>query len=82
MAARKDMHDALRSLTCPSLIIAGENDRITSLTTAENLVETCQKGKLVIIPNAGHLPMMEEPDVMANAILSFLESNTLSVKFN
>lgn len=77
MAERKDMHQALKNLTCPSLIIAGEDDRITSLTTAEKLVETCQKGKLMIIPNAGHLPMMEEFDAMADAILSYLMSNSL-----
>lgn len=79
MAARKDMHAVLMSLSCPSFIIAGENDRITSLITAEKLVETCQKGKLVIIPNAGHLPMMEEPDAMTDAILSFLKSSLLLV---
>ena len=77
MAERKDMHEVLRSLTCPSLIIAGENDRITSLSTAEKLVETCQKGKLVIMPNAGHLPMMEEPEVMTIAILGFMRVNSL-----
>ena len=77
MAGRKDMHQTLRRLVCPILIIAGERDKITSLGTSQDLLNTCQSGEMVIIPNAGHLPMMEEPDLMSKALLTFLRAKNL-----
>jgi len=77
MAERKDMHQTLTSLTCPVLVIAGERDKITPLSTSQDLLNKCQSGELVIIPNAGHLPMMEEPDLMSKAFLTFLKAKNL-----
>lgn len=77
MAERKDMHQTLRSLTCPVLVIAGERDKITPLSTSQDLVNTCQSGELVIVPNTGHLPMMEEPDLMSKAFFTFLKEKNL-----
>lgn len=78
MAERKDMHQTLRSLTCPILIIAGERDKITTLETTKDLLSACQCGELAVIPNAGHITMLEEPGVMSKIILTFMMKNKLS----
>ncbi|KPL78978.1 hypothetical protein ADN00_03545 [Ornatilinea apprima] len=69
MAARGDETATLQGLKAPALIIAGRRDRVVSLETAEAASRMLVNGRLVVLDDAGHMPMLECPQETARAIL-------------
>ncbi len=61
-------------ITLPALIIAGEADKLTPPKYAQYLHEQIPNSRLVIVPRAGHMVMLEAPDVVAREIREFLQS--------
>jgi pimeloyl-ACP methyl ester carboxylesterase len=56
-----------------TLIIWGENDRILGTQDAARFAQSLPKNRLVWIPQCGHVPHLEKPDLTARAILEFTE---------
>ncbi|HEX2117252.1 MAG TPA: alpha/beta hydrolase [Alphaproteobacteria bacterium] len=63
-----DAAEAAGKVTCPALVIAGEIDRMTAPAGARELAARFQDGRLIAIPNAGHLMMIEQPDRTLDAL--------------
>lgn len=59
------------SIHTPILAIWGANDRVVPLKNGEALVAD-QRGKLVVLPEAGHPSYMSDPDGFHKAVLEFL----------
>jgi 3-oxoadipate enol-lactonase len=55
----------------PSLVLVGELDRITPIAEAMS-VRSLLRGELVVVPNVGHLPNIEDPIGFDEALTSFL----------
>lgn len=70
---RFDIRDQLSAITCPTLVICGAEDRMTPPRYAAFLAEHIPNAELVIIPEAGHMVMLERPEEVAQALLAFLE---------
>ncbi len=64
---------ALRRLTCPVLIIAGEEDRVVPRSYQERLRRAIPHAEFVRIPGAGHASNVEAPDAVNRAVLAFLQ---------
>lgn len=62
----------LRSITVPTLVIGGAEDRVYPPAANERLQASIPDSRLVIIPAAGHSPTIEEPDAVTQAIADFL----------
>jgi pimeloyl-ACP methyl ester carboxylesterase len=62
----------LNEITAPTLILWGEQDRFFPPSVGEILHRSMPASRLVLIPQAGHLPMWERPDVVNRLILDFL----------
>ena len=74
MAQRRDQSALLPQLTMPLLFIAGEDDSITPPAILRTMAEKCTAAptaELVVIPAAGHLAVLERPDLVGPAIVSF-----------
>lgn len=56
-----DLRHAIAKLAVPTLVIVGEQDRITPPAAAVALVGSLPDGHLAVISGAGHLPMLERP---------------------
>lgn len=69
-----ELKEQLGKLSVPTLTIWGENDEVTPLNSAECLLKNVQ-GKLVVIPNAGHLPMIDQPQSVSEIIKDFIFSS-------
>ena len=68
-----DFTGRLKNIDVPTLIVHGADDMIpTSL--AKHLHENIKGSRLVIIPDAGHMVMMEKPDEFNNAVMRFVKS--------
>lgn len=60
-----DKLDALDILNCvETLILGGEKDLMTPADHSREMVEQVPGAELVILPDAGHLVMLEHPDVV------------------
>jgi len=71
---RPDSTALLASSTQPTLIIHGKDDQIVPLAEAQNLQNTIPGAQLVVVPDAGHLLNLEQPDLFNAAIRQFLKS--------
>lgn len=72
MMDRPDATTLLPQITCPTLIIVGENDTVTPKADAEVMAARLPRAKLIVIPDAGHLSNLERPDVFNRAVRDFL----------
>lgn len=72
MAARPDSRDALRGADVPTLVLVGEQDPVTPPDAARDLADTAPDAKLVVLPGAGHLTPLEDPQGVTAALLDWL----------
>ena len=57
----------------PSLVVAGAEDRSTPVETVRDLARAIPGARFEIVPGAGHIPSIEQPDKLAGLIERFLE---------
>ncbi|MGE5334596.1 MAG: alpha/beta fold hydrolase [Nitrososphaerota archaeon] len=68
-----DMMSELGHIAQPTLVLTGEEDRLTPPKYARFLVEHLDDARLVLVPNAGHYAYVEAPEAVADAIRAWLE---------
>ncbi len=68
---RFDVMDRLDEVRLPTLVICGEEDQLTPLKYSQFLVDHIQGARLVTIPEAGHMVMLEKPQETTDAIAEF-----------
>jgi pimeloyl-ACP methyl ester carboxylesterase len=61
----------LRRISCPTLIVAAENDRLLGDEQPERWTELIPGAQLTRIPGTGHAMAVEQPEAVAQAILDF-----------
>ena len=74
MADRRDSTDLSASIRCPTWVIAGEEDSFIPVSEAEGLAAKISGARLEVIPKAGHLVNMEQPEVFQGILERFLKS--------
>lgn len=57
---------------CPTLLVLGEADRMTPARAADPLVDTLKDVTRVLLPDAGHMMMIERPHEVIDAMVAFL----------
>ena len=72
MQRRPDQQKTLRKANVPTLILAGAGDTIVPRRRAEFLAGMMPQGCLEIIPEAGHMPQLEQPEAVTKALETFL----------
>ena len=63
MADRRDSTDLLASISCPTLVVAGEEDSFIPVSDAQAMASKIPGARLEVIPQAGHLVNLEQPAV-------------------
>ncbi|HBH79271.1 MAG TPA: alpha/beta hydrolase [Nitrospira sp.] len=71
MAERPDSRPLLTQISCPIQIIVGELDLPTPPADARLMAERIPDARLAVIPGAGHLSNLEQPELFNEAIRSF-----------
>ena len=72
MAARPAATDDLPAIEIPSLLIVGEQDPISTVAEMQSIASSMPNAELVIIPAAGHLSPLENPQPVNQAIREFV----------
>jgi pimeloyl-ACP methyl ester carboxylesterase len=76
LAAMRDRPDSTEDLTTidvPTLIIHGAEDQLIPSSEAEAMQAKITGSELVLVPAAGHLPNLEQPEIFNDAVRDFLE---------
>jgi pimeloyl-ACP methyl ester carboxylesterase len=71
-AVASDLPARLGRLTAPTLCLWGESDRVVPRAYGEELARLIPGARLRIIPAAGHLAPLEQPQAVVGAICEFL----------
>ena len=72
--SRRDMRDDLASISCPTLIIAGDADAVTPPKLSREMADLLPNAVLEIIPECGHLSTLERPDAVNLLLAQWLEA--------
>jgi pimeloyl-ACP methyl ester carboxylesterase len=70
-SAEVDTRGLLPNIGVATLVLWGDDDRRSPLHVAEQLAAAIPGAELAIIPNAGHLSNMEQPDVFNGHVRRF-----------
>ena len=62
----------LKEITCPTLVIVGDQDMGTPVAMSEEIHAALPGSELVIIPSASHLSNIEQPEAFNRALEGFL----------
>jgi 3-oxoadipate enol-lactonase/4-carboxymuconolactone decarboxylase len=67
-----DLFESTAKLVLPTLILIGEQDQATPMTSAEALRDAIAGAELQVLPGAAHIPTMQIPDIVSDAMRRFL----------
>ena len=63
-----DVVETAGKVACPTIFVLGERDRMTSVKAARPLIDAIDGAQVEIIPNCGHMMMVEMPDQTLDAL--------------
>ena len=72
MMHRPDSTPLLAQVSVPTLVVTGEEDEMIPVDESRRIASAVKGAKLAIIPAAGHLANLEQPDAFNEALNSFL----------
>lgn len=61
------------SIRVPVLVLVGEDDTLTPPASSRRLAAAIPDARLVVLPRAGHLSNIEQPEAFNRAVAAFLE---------
>lgn len=64
--------DRIKNINLPALVICGQDDQMTPVKYSEYLTKELSKSTLVLISDAGHMSMLEQPERVNRAMQEFL----------
>ena len=67
-----DLRSDLRSISAPTLVVAGDDDMIAGPVCAEAILRELPDGRLVTIADSGHFVYVEQTDAFRAALTGFL----------
>jgi 3-oxoadipate enol-lactonase len=74
MKHRPDSTADLAGIDVPALVVVGEDDGVSPPDVAEHMRDTLPDARLAVIPRAGHLSSLEDPDAFNAELIAFLET--------
>jgi pimeloyl-ACP methyl ester carboxylesterase len=75
---RFDLINEVEKIIFPTLLLCGDDDQLTPVKYSQFLHSRIKGSKLEILPNAGHMVMMEAPQAFNEKIREFISNPTFS----
>ena len=73
LMSRPDSTSILSAIHCPTLIMVGEEDTLTPPALSHDMQRAIGGAELAVVPAAGHLSSIEQPEAFNAALAQFLE---------
>jgi pimeloyl-ACP methyl ester carboxylesterase len=67
-----DLSPRVGEICQPTLVVCGADDRVTTQRDAQFLASSLPKARLEVIPDAGHMVMLEKPGAVAGLLFDFM----------
>lgn len=74
MAQRADSTELLAGISCPTLVVVGEQDTLIPPNVAQEYASQIPGAQYVVITHAGHLSNLEQPEAFLQVVRGFLGS--------
>jgi pimeloyl-ACP methyl ester carboxylesterase len=74
MAGRPDSFETLQTLRAPALVVVGAEDVLTTEQDARAMADALPNAELLVIPRAGHLSAVEQPELFNQAVAEFVSA--------
>jgi pimeloyl-ACP methyl ester carboxylesterase len=72
VARDPQLTDKIGQLTCPVLVVYGEQDKFVAPQLNRDLARSIPTSEIVMIPDAGHAVVMEKPGLIASLVHGFV----------
>jgi len=72
MAEREDTLSMLAAATFPLIIVHGDADALIPVAKAREVASVASRATLIELAGIGHMPMLESPQAVADALMKFL----------
>lgn len=69
----KGLRRRIHRVSMPTLLVWGEQDKLVSPVYAEEFAGLLSRSETALVPDAGHLPQLEQPEPVRRAVLEFLD---------
>ena len=67
-----NIEEYLDAITCPTLVMQGENDEYGTLAHVEAIQRRVPRAQALILPRCGHSPHRDQPELTLDAIRTFV----------
>ena len=74
-AARCDNRALLASIRCPTLVLCGDADAVTTVEASREIAEAIPGARFEAIERCGHMLTLERPDAVNAALLRWLDAH-------
>jgi len=75
---RFDLMNEVEKIDLPALVLCGSEDELTPVKYSQFLQQRIKGSKLEILPNAGHMVMIESPEAFNEKVGEFIATPTFS----
>ncbi len=69
-----DVSGTLARVDVPTLVLIGDHDEATPMAESEFICQAIKGAELKVIPDAGHLTTIDNPDAVTTALAEFLDA--------
>jgi pimeloyl-ACP methyl ester carboxylesterase len=76
MQRRKDQQATLAKCKVPTLVLCGEHDQVCPVKRHSFMAELIPYARLVVLEGAGHLPTLEQPGQVTDALREWMKRPT------
>jgi pimeloyl-ACP methyl ester carboxylesterase len=71
---RIDSRGSLGAITCPTLVLCGRQDMLSTLEMHQEMVDLIPNACLEVVEDCGHLSTLERPEVVTAAMKAWLQA--------
>ena len=71
---RPDSRPGLAAMACPTLVLVGDDDRLTPPELSREMAKAIPGARLVVVPDSGHLSTMEQPQAVNHALVEWMKA--------
>jgi pimeloyl-ACP methyl ester carboxylesterase len=82
VTARGDLRKVLPNIAIPTAVIVGQDDQMTPVALSQEIHTLAPGSTLHVIPDCGHLPPIEKPEIMATLLKALLARRSAPDRVN
>jgi pimeloyl-ACP methyl ester carboxylesterase len=72
LLARPDFRPLLPKIACPTLVLCGDDDKLSSAESHKEAAQAIPSARLVVVEACGHMAPMERPEAVTVALRDWI----------